>query len=148
MIELKPLKLSQNQQVIKLITEVFSVDISQENGSKNTKPYLDRISDDVLACFKNERTFYLGAFYESNLVGVIGYSIHGHISQLFINQRFQKQGIGTALIHEALNHIKSEHITVNASLNAWRYYTKFGFSVVNTIREHLGIQYLPMKLTR
>jgi GNAT superfamily N-acetyltransferase len=148
MFTFKPLSPNYQCSVIKLISTVSAEDILPCIPSKARTSFLERIKDDVQSCFESQKSSYIGAFHGPLLVGIVGYSNRGHISQLFVDRRYQKQGIGTQLVNEVLSVVSHKHISVNASLNAWEYYAKLGFSVESTVNEHFGIQYLPMKFSR
>ena len=83
-----------------------------------------------------------GAFVQSRLVGVIATRSEGrHIALFFVDEQYQKQGIG----RQMFECVKKSEMTVNASPYAVRVYRALGF--VETDKEQVvhGLRFTPMK---
>jgi GNAT superfamily N-acetyltransferase len=87
-----------------------------------------------------------GAFVEGRIAGVIATRNQGtHISLFFVEETFQKQGIGKRLFETVRRRTAAEQITVHSSPYAAGIYRRLGF--VKTGREQVvtGIRYIPMR---
>ncbi len=86
---------------------------------------------------------------DEQLVGMISMRNGNHLSLLFVEKSYHKQGIGRKLIDEMCLHLKKENIydalTVNAAPSAVSFYQKLDFEQVSELKETDGIVYLPMK---
>ena len=96
-------------------------------------------------------SFMLVAEIESEFIGVIGIRDWRHIFLLFVKSDYQRRGIASLLLNEALKRCKSnnhnlEKLTVNSSPNAVTAYERMGFKA--TCEEQLTkvICYVPMVL--
>lgn len=73
-----------------------------------------------------------------------------HISLFFVKSNFQGQGIGKALLNEALSKIRKEHVitvlTVKSAPNAISIYEALGFFKQGEEQTLNGIRFLPMQL--
>ena len=84
--------------------------------------------------------------YENNGVieGVVELKEGRHVAMLFVMPSAQGQGIGRALIKEALNHAREMTVTVSASIPSVPAYIRYGFKVVDTEKNLNGLRYVPM----
>ncbi|MBM3187116.1 MAG: GNAT family N-acetyltransferase [Chloroflexi bacterium] len=83
------------------------------------------------------------------MLGMIEWRAHGHISLLFVDREHQRQGIGRALLRRALADAlradrSLETLTVNASPNAVPAYERLGFTATEPERMANGIRFVPM----
>ncbi len=85
------------------------------------------------------------------IVGVIELRDHDHISLLFVDTAYQRQGIAHELVRRALA-LCLQHkpdlntLTVFASPNAVPAYERFGFHVTQPEQVRNGIRYVPMAM--
>ena len=89
--------------------------------------------------------------HEGSLVGMIELRGYGHVSLLFVDPRRQREGIGRALLAEALQQCRAQptppvEITVNSSPNAVEAYRRLGFRPTGDLQVKNGIEFLPMSL--
>ncbi|MCR4586881.1 MAG: GNAT family N-acetyltransferase [Lachnospiraceae bacterium] len=114
----------------------------EEEGIRN---FLDFITDPRL-----ERMFLLGEYHmlvaraEGKIVGMVTLRNVFHISLLFVDADFQRQGIGKALIHAMYKKAGAGKLTVFASPYGIPFYHRIGF--IDTGKEEVrdGIRYTPM----
>jgi predicted GNAT family N-acyltransferase len=119
-----------------------------EEGIKEFHRYID---PDRLAKRSSTNHFVLVAELGSDIVGMIEVREYNHISLLFIVREYQGQGIGRALLNEAIRICIQEKdgiskVTVHSSPNSVEAYKHFGFEALETERVENGIRYVPMKL--
>lgn len=109
------------------------------------------ISDTTL-----KRMFVMGVYqlliavYRGKIVGMITLRDRCHISLLFVDKQYHRQGVGRALITHLCHYISTEEgenkVTVNASPYGLRFYHKIGFNDMGPEAQSDGIRYTPMKL--
>lgn len=89
-----------------------------------------------------------GAFMEESIIGMLATKGTGHISMLFVEEEYHRQGIATALFNEVLKYIMAKgekRITVNSSPYATGFYHKLGFADTEPEQVKNGIRYTPME---
>lgn len=92
----------------------------------------------------NELTIF-GAFDNNQLIGIIGTKNKGrHISLLFINPKYHREGIGSILFDYAYLNQTVSQITVNSSSFAVKFYESLGFTKIAGEQETNGLRYTPM----
>ena len=87
----------------------------------------------------------------SKIIGMIAFRDNSHISMLFADKNYHKQGIASKLIKIVKfncreNNEELQSITVNSSLYAVGFYHKLGFEDTNSEQLVDGIRFTPMKL--
>ena len=86
---------------------------------------------------------------DNKIVGMISMRNVNHISLLFVEKEYHKQGIGKILIDEMSKELKRKGskntITVNAAPYAIEFYHKVGFFDLSKEMEKDGIIYIPMQ---
>lgn len=89
------------------------------------------------------------AFVEDRMAGMITMRGEGHISLLFVEERYHRHGIGRALIGALADYLKGEmgiaHMTVNASPYGVGFYHRLGFRDLGAEQELDGVRYTPME---
>lgn len=119
-------------------------------SEEGIKSFNDFITDSTLY-----RMFLVGsyqmfaAFDKKRLIGIITVRAGSHISLLFVDEEYQKRGVGRALMCHLCNYLLTEEgigrITVNSSPYAVGFYHKMGFRDLGPEREQDGILYTPME---
>ena len=85
-----------------------------------------------------------GAFIGEMLIGVIATRKNGsHIALFFVDEKYQRQGIGKALFYEILKYAP-DTLTVNSAPYAVEIYKKLGFKPDCGEKISNGIRYTPM----
>ncbi len=102
------------------------------------------------------RMFIIGSYHlfvayaGTKLVGMITLRDDSHISLLFVDEKYHRQGIGRALVQCVSDFLVSEsrasRMTVNASPYGVEFYHKLGFRDVRPQEQKDGIIYTPMEL--
>ena len=135
---------------MKLAWETFikfdAPDYSQE-GIQNFRNF---VNDEML------RKMFLAGQYQlivavdnGQIIGMISLRDKKHISLLFVDERYHNNGVGSALIKYASKYVRDEegvdHLTVNASPYAVRFYRKRGFRERGPETTADGIRFTPME---
>ncbi len=84
---------------------------------------------------------------KNQVVGMISQRNEKHISLLFVDPDYHKQGVGKALITFLADFLKKQgiqHMTVNAAPYGVGFYHKVGFVDTGSEMEKDGIRYTPM----
>ncbi len=125
----------------------FEADVYGYVGTRN---FEDFITDPVL-----HRMFIMGSYQmfvaldSSRIVGMITLRGSTHVSLLFVDEEYHRQGIGRALVEYLENYLATEvgvrRLTVNASPYGVEFYHKLGFTDVRPEEQKDGIIYTPME---
>lgn len=101
------------------------------------------------------RMFIIGSYHlfvacaGATLVGMITLRDDSHISLLFVDEKYHRQGIGRALVQYVRSYLISEkrasRVTVNASPYGVEFYHKLGFRDIRPQEQRDGIIYTPME---
>lgn len=125
----------------------FEADIYSAEGIRH---FQDFITDATLY-----RMFVMGAYQmfvaldRQKIIGMITLRNTSHISLLFVDEKYHRQGIGRALIEYLRNYLLSEagisKVTVNAAPYGVAFYHKLGFKDIRPEEIRDGIKYTPME---
>lgn len=95
--------------------------------------------------YTGQLTLY-GAFEDGVLIGMLATRDEGcHITLFFVDGRFQRRGIGRALLAEALAAHPQGPIMVNAAPYAVEIYRRLGFVLADAEQLTDGLRYIPMR---
>lgn len=125
----------------------FEADVYTPEGVKNFENF---VTDSTLY-----RMFIMGnyqlfvAVMRNRIVGMITLRDSTHISLLFVDERYHRQGIGRALIQYLADYLATEvgagRMTVNASPYGVEFYHRMGFRDLGPETTRDGIIYTPME---
>ena len=91
----------------------------------------------------------VGAFEGNRIIGVVALRNDHHISLLFVEEGYQKQGVGRKLVRVIAEYsrdkLHQEYMTVNSSPYAVDFYHRLGFEDISEEVLEDGIFYTPMK---
>ncbi len=92
------------------------------------------------------RLDFLGAYESEVLIGVIGWSAsQNHICLFFVDEQFQRRGVGKKLWGSLQQNFPNTSITVNSSPYAVPFYRHLGFLETSSEQQTDGIRYTPMR---
>lgn len=127
---------------------VFEAPVYLPEGVKSFENF---ITDSTL-----KRMFEMGAYqmlvaiYENQLIGMISLRDRIHISLLFVDEEYHRQGVGRALVEHLCAYLRDEEgerrVTVNASPYGVEFYHKIGFCDLGPEACADGIRYTPMEI--
>lgn len=114
------------------------------------KSFEDFITDtDLRRMFIMGAYQLMGAYVQDKLVGIVSLRSESHISLLFVDKEYHRQGIGSALIQKMADYVRDElgkkRMTVNAAPYAEPFYHRVGFKDVGVRQQSDGIIYTPME---
>jgi len=126
----------------------FEADVYTPEGVQNFENF---ITDTTLY-----RMFVMGAYQmfvavvHDKIVGMITLRDSQHISLLFVDEKYHRQGIGRALLEHLTGYMVQEmgvhRVTVNASPYGVGFYHRVGFKDLRPQEQKDGIIYTPMEL--
>ena len=99
--------------------------------------------------FKNGNQIMYGAHSKEKLVGVVSISTNNHVSCVFIDKDYHRNGIATILFKRIISELKEnqvEKISLNASPYALPFYHSIGFKDLDGQQDFHGMLYTPMEL--
>ncbi|MFZ2653050.1 MAG: GNAT family N-acetyltransferase [Burkholderiaceae bacterium] len=122
-----------------------------EPSGAGAEQYLKSVSEHAEREYlESPRYRYLIAEDGQFFAGFIALRDNGHLFHLFVDFRYQRQGLAFRLWQEvrdeALTLGNSGVFTVNSSLNAIPVYRSFGFEPFAEVTSIHGISFLPMRL--
>jgi GNAT superfamily N-acetyltransferase len=82
------------------------------------------------------------------IIGMINERGDGHVSMLFVDGDYHRNGIATALMKHIADDLKSKdikQITVNSSPFGIPFYENYGFTATDEMQRKDGFIYLPMR---
>ncbi len=110
--------------------------------------FLESIAvDSILEKIGSEEfDYWISCDREGRAIGVVGVRRKTHLYHLFVDRAAQGTGIGSALFRHAQNELGDTIKTVNASINAVRFYEKLGFTADGEEMRKDGLAFLPMSI--
>jgi len=147
--ETDPDKLKEALELIWAVFTEFEAPEYSEEGINEFRDYIDYPQmKGYLAQFMLEMWAYQ---INSKIAGVIAVRVPCHISLLFVNKEYHRQGIAARLMQEVIDYLKENRncreLTVNSSPYAIDFYHKIGFTDSGKQETTNGITFTPMKLS-
>jgi len=141
----------QEDMVYKLIKMVYDEYVSNDYSDEGNRFFYDWIQPSKIAKRQLNQTNIWIAFKDSELVGMIEIRDNKFISLLFVDKKYQGQGIAKRLFNESLREIiqrdsNLDKFYVHASPYSIPIYRKMGFIETDIMHEENGIKYLPMEM--
>jgi GNAT superfamily N-acetyltransferase len=148
---IRPMQSSEIGIVCDLAMRVFMEFIAPLHDQEGIERFGDYVHPSAMAARYNGH-FALVAEVNGQIVGVAEMRDYRHLSMLFVEGTYQKQGISRQL-WDAARRICLEKvpdldaITVNAAPNSIDVYQHFGFVATDVEQIRNSVRYVPMKLT-
>ena len=134
-------------QLVWNVFEEFEAYQYSEKGVREFRNFLESSSYEKMLV--NSELIMWGCFHSGKIIGTIAVKPPNHISLLFVDKQYHKQGIARALYQKFLEYSKKDNcseISVNSSLYAVEAYKRLGFVATDTEQENeKGIRFVPMK---
>lgn len=134
------------QEAVELIWQVFSQFEAPEyspEGIEEFKAYIDLAG--TKRRIETQELKLWGYQQKNKLVGVIGIRPPAHISLLFVDPAYHRQGIARSLYQAASAAMGEQTMTVNSSPFAVPVYRRLGFKETTEEQTVNGIRFIPMK---
>ena len=137
--------------VCEMVARVFMVFVAPEYTEQGIQEFLKYAQPDALHQRVQENHFVLVAIHQGRMVGVIEMRNHDHVSLLFVDGAFHRQGISRELLRRALDICRQRHpglttVTVNSSPYAVEAYHRLDFTIASPEQQKNGIRFVPMTL--
>lgn len=136
-------------EVIGLVWKVFMEFEADDYEEEGIESFCSFITDNTLyRMFQTGSYQVMVAVYHQKIIGMIGLRSNIHISLLFVEPAYHRNGIGRSLIQFASHYLLSEfgadRLTVNASPYGLAFYERMGFQPTGVETTCEGIRYTPM----
>ena len=137
--------------VADLVTRAFQHNIAPHYSPEGRATFLAYADAAALRDRLGNSHFVLVAVCEQQLIGMIEVRSNEHVAMLFVDPRYQRQGIGRELVKRGIAAARQanpdlKQVTVNSSPNSITAYQRFGFQAVGPLRQQHGIVFMPMAL--
>lgn len=132
------------------MARVFNAFEAPDYSQQGVDEFFKYIETDAMADrLKTGQLFMVVCTVGGTLAGVLAYR-PWHVSLLFVEEAFQRQGIARQLFQRMTERAKeqgTEIITVNSSPYAVEIYQRLGFASTDEEQTVNGIRFTPMKLS-
>ena len=144
-------KNGQEVEVYQLIKKVYDEFVSIDYSDEGNLFFYDWIQPIKIAERQQNQINIFVAFANSKLIGMIEIRDNKYISLLFVDKKYQGQGIAKKLFQESLKICIQrdpmlDKFYVHASPFSILIYKKMGFIELDEMQEQFGIKYLPMEI--
>lgn len=148
--KIKILKPSDLRDALHLVWETFLEFEAPEYSDEGIQEFRSFIELSSIADMQSKSELILwGCFEKNKIIGVIAIKPPCHISLLFVDKNYHRQGIARALYNTVLDYYKPNHecpvTTVNSSPYAAEAYRRLGFVATDTEQTVNGIRFIPMQ---
>ncbi len=134
-----------------MIKRTFAEFVAPDFSDTGKASFLDFINLEAMNDrIENGDSFILAALDDGDVAGVIEISEYSYIRLLFVDKKYQGNGIARLLLDEAYKRCRADwhdcsELKVNSSLYAFEIYKKLGFEPVGEKQEKDGVVYIPME---
>ncbi len=151
MLKIRKFKKSDIEEVVNLIRDVYKEFNNKEGTKEAVQKYIDYYDPSknpkakLIERFLNDKIFYV-ATKNNKIIGIIRGQTN-KITNLFVNGKHHKQGIGKKLVTKFETDAKKQgakEIKIKASLYATKFYQKLGYKKTTGIRNFRGLKMQPM----
>lgn len=122
------------------IHRVFTDSIFGISEEYYTQPQKQAWAEAVIADSWSTRIlelhFYVAEF-DAQVAGFISW-FEGEIVHVYVSDKFSGQGIGHRMMNHALIQLQGRNITLTSSLNALKFYEKYGFETEERLEKERG----------
>lgn len=136
---------------MELAFKVFLKYEAKQYGKKGTDNFAEFLTSPSLdKLFKAGRYIVYIATVGKEIIGIASFRSGNHLSLLFVDDRYHRQGVARELIKVIQNHLLEttdyQTLTVNASPYGLPFYKSTGFVATDNEIEADGIIYTPMEM--
>jgi GNAT superfamily N-acetyltransferase len=150
-IKIEKFKKGLEEEISQLIRKVYDEFVAHDYSDEGNQFFYEWIQSLRIAERQQNQINLMVALYHSKVIGMIELRDYKYISLLFVDKKFQGQGIAKTLFQESLKRIVPKELLpdlfyVHASPFSIPIYKKLGFYETDSIKEEHGIKYLPMEM--
>ena len=136
--------------VLKLVWSVFEEFEAYQHSAESVREFQNYFEySNIKQLLDNSEMKMWGCFHNGEINGMIAAKQSCHISLLFVDKKYHRQGIARALYQKLIEDCSKindySEISVNSSLYAVEAYKRLGFVATNTEQLKNGIRFVPMK---
>ena len=135
---------------MKLAWDTFLIYEAPDYSVRGVHNFRNFVRDPLLKkMFTYGEYIAIGAFSDRRMVGIIGVRNTNHISLLFVDRDYHRNGIASSLIDRYVRDAKKKgitYVTVNSSPYAVDFYHKIGFVNITDEVEKDGIRFAQKRL--
>jgi len=140
----------QNSNVLQLVWDVFEEFEAHQYSAEGVREFQNYIEySSMKRMLENSEMMMWGCFHNGKIIGMIAVKQPSHITLLFVDKQYHRQGIARALYQKIIDYYSKaddcSEISVNSSLYAVEAYKRLGFVATDTEQEKIGIRFVPMK---
>lgn len=148
--EIRPAYIEEWESIIQLAWLTFMRFDAGDYSREGIKSFRDFLTDSTLfRLFKEGKYQVFVALEQKKIIGIISLRNEIHISLLFVDKAYHRQGVGRNLISYLCNYMLTEmnqwKVTVHAAPYAVDFYHKLGFYDTGPVTYQNGIIYTPME---
>lgn len=137
--------------VSELAMEVFNQFVGASYSPAGQQEFLSYAAPGAIRERQRSGHLTLVAEVEGRLAGMLHLRNGNHVAMLFVRGKTQRQGVGRALVNEAIARARTlqpspRFMTVNSSPNALEAYQRLRFTPVGPEQTIKGIRFIPMAL--
>jgi GNAT superfamily N-acetyltransferase len=136
--------------VLQLVWSVLEEFEAYQYSSEGVREFQNFIEyANIKRLLDNSEMIMWGCFHNDKIVGRIATKQSNHISLLFVDKEYHRQGIARSLYRKLIEYYTKNddcsEISVNSSLYAVEAYERLGFVATDTEQQKNGIRFVPMK---
>ncbi|MDR2914917.1 MAG: GNAT family N-acetyltransferase [Tannerella sp.] len=136
--------------VIELVWNVIEEFEAYQYSSEGVREFRNFIEySNIKKLLDDSEMIMWGYFHDGKIVGMIAAKQFNHISLLFVDKEYHRQGIARSLYQKLIEYYTEKNdcseISVNSSLYAVEAYERLGFVATDTEQQKNGIRFVPMK---
>lgn len=149
--QINPARDNQWDDAMELAFKVFLKFEAKEYGKEGTDKFVQFLtSTEMQKMFRQGLYILFVATVGEDIIGLISLRSGNHISLLFVDENYHRQGIGRALIKTLQDYLLKEtsfvKMTVHASPYGIPFYERVGFEATDVEQKQEGIIYTPMEM--
>jgi len=146
-----PCKKGQWDDAMELAFKVFIKYEAKEYGREGTDKFVEFLTNpNLVKLFKAGKYIVYVALLNDEVIGICSMRSGNHISLLFVDEKYHRQGVATQLIKTMQDYLLSntdfETMSVNASPYGIPFYENMSFKAVGERTVQDGVIYTPMEM--
>lgn len=149
MIKIEKYKYGEENAIEQLIRKVYDEFVAPDYTDEGNKTFYDFIIPKNIVERVSKGSLIFTAKEDGRIIGMIELKKYNHLSLLFVDKNYHRQGISHELFNRILKAVrdkkKIKFIDVNSSIYAVSVYLKLGFKITGKIKKMSGIKFVPMK---